>query len=57
MYVISPEYIITYEYIVKEATREYRYLVDSKWWEPATVKENYQDQTSLTKSYNMAIEK
>ena len=38
MDVLSQEYIITYESLVQEATREYRNLVDSKRWEPATNK-------------------
>ena len=38
MDVISQEYLITYESIVQEATREYRDLVDSKRWELATSK-------------------
>ena len=29
---ISQEDLITYEYLVQEVTREYRDLVDSKWW-------------------------
>ena len=36
MDVISQEDFITYESLVQEATREYRDLVDSKRWEPAT---------------------
>ena len=44
MYVISPEELITYESLVQEAMREYRYLVHSKWWEQATVKEKSQYQ-------------
>ena len=36
---ISQEDTITYESLVQEATQEYRDLVDSKWWEPATSKE------------------
>ena len=31
--------------------------MDSKRWEPATSKENSQDQPSLTKAYTVAIEK
>ena len=38
MDVLSQEDIITYESLVQEATREYRDLVDSKRWEPATSK-------------------
>ena len=38
MDVLSQEDLITYESLVQEATREYRYLVDSKQWEPATIK-------------------
>ena len=41
MYVLSQENLITYESLVQEATREYRDLVDSKRWEPATSKEKY----------------
>ena len=40
---ISQEDLITYESLVQEATQEYRDLVDSKRWEPATSKENSQD--------------
>ena len=32
MDVISQEDLITYESLLQEATREYRNLVDSKWW-------------------------
>ena len=56
MDVISQEDLITYESLVQEATREYRNLVDSKWWEPATSKEKSQDQPSLPKAYTVAIE-
>ena len=56
MDVISQEDFITYESLVKEATREYRDLVDSKRWEPTTSKEKYQDQTSLPKAYTVDIE-
>ena len=38
MYVLSQEDLITYESLVKKVTREYRDLVDSKRWEPATSK-------------------
>ena len=38
MYVISPERLIIYYYLVQEATYRYRDLVNSKWWEPATGK-------------------
>ena len=50
MYVLSQEDLVTYESIVQEATREYRDLVDSKQWEPATSKEKSQDQPSLPKA-------
>ena len=56
MDVLSQEDLITYESLVQEATREYRDLVDSKRWEPATSKEKPQDQTSLPKAYTVAIE-
>ena len=56
MYFISQEYLITYESLVQEAMREYRDLVDSKRWEPATSKEKSQDQPSLPKAYTVAIE-
>ena len=56
MDVISQEDLVTYESLVQEATREYRDLVDSKWWEPTTSKENSQDQPSLPKVYTVAIE-
>ena len=38
MDVLSQEDIITYEFLIQEATREYCNLVDSKQWEPATSK-------------------
>ena len=56
MDVLSQEYLITYESLVQEATREYRDLVDSKRWEPTTSKEKSQDKPSLPKSYTVAIE-
>ena len=40
MDVLSQEDIITYESLVQEAMREYRDLVDSKQWEPATSKKS-----------------
>ena len=55
MDVLSEEDLITYESLVQEATREYRDLVDSKRWEPATSKEKSQDQPSLPKAYTVAI--
>ena len=48
--------LITCESLVQEATQEYRDLVDSKWWQPATSKEKSQDQPSLPKAYTVAIE-
>ena len=56
MDVLSQEDLITYESLVQEATREYRDIVDSKRWEPATSKEKSQDQPSLPKAYTVAIE-
>ena len=56
MDVISQEGIITYESLVQEATREYRDLVDSKRWELATSKENYQYQPSLPKACTVVVE-
>ena len=56
MDVISQEDLITYESLVQEATQEYRDLVDSKRWEPATSKEKSQYQPSLPKAYTVAIE-
>ena len=56
MNVLSKEDLITYESLVQEATREYRDLVNSKRWEPATSKEKSQDQPSLPKSHTVAIE-
>ena len=44
MYAIPQEDLITYESLVQETTREYRDLVDSKRWEPATSKEKSPDQ-------------
>ena len=55
MDVISPEYLITYEFLVQDATREYRDLVYSKRWEPVTVKEKSQDHYSLPKAYTVVI--
>ena len=57
MDVISQEDLITYESLVQEATQEYRDLVYSKLWEPATSKEKSPDQPSLQMAYNVAIEK
>ena len=57
MDVLSQEYLISYESLVQEATREYRNLVDSNRWEPATSKEKSQDQPSLPKTYNVVIER
>ena len=57
VYVISQEEITTYESLVQEATQEYRDIVDSKRWEPATTKEKSQDQPSLPKAYTVNIEK
>ena len=48
--VLSQEDLITYESRVQEARQEYRDLVDSKRWEPATSKEKSQDQPSLPKA-------
>ena len=56
MDVRSQEDLIIYEYLVQEATQEYRDLVDSKRWEPARRKENFQDLPSLPKAYTVAIE-
>ena len=53
---LSQEDLITYESLVQEATQKYRDLVDSKRWEPATIKEKSQDQPSLRKAYTVAIE-
>ena len=50
MDVISKEELVTYESLVQETTQEYRNIVDSKWWEPATKKEKSQDQLSLPKA-------
>ena len=55
MNVISQEELTTYESLVQEATREYRNLVDSNRWEPATSKEKSQDQISLPKAYTVSI--
>ena len=56
MYVISQEDLITHESLVQEDTSEYRNIVDSKQWEPATSKEKSQEQPSLPKVYTVAIE-
>ena len=55
MDVISQEDLMTYESLVQDATREYRDLVDSKRWEPATGKETFRDQPTLPRSYTVAI--
>ena len=55
MDVISQEDLITYKSLVQEATQEYRNLVDSNRWEPATSKEKSQDQPSLPKAYSVTI--
>ena len=56
MDVLSQEDLINYESLVQEATREYRDLVDSKLWEPATIREKSQEQTLLPKEYTVSIE-
>ena len=56
MEIIPTEDLITYESLVQEATCEYRELVDSKQWEPATRKEKSQGQPSLPNSYTVAID-
>ena len=56
MDVISQEDLINYESLIQEATQEYRNLVDSKRWEPDISEKKYQDQPSLPKAYNVAIE-
>ena len=56
MDVLSQKDLITYEFLVQEATQEYHDLVDSKRWEPATSKEKSQYQPSLPRAYNVAIE-
>ena len=56
MYVITPEELITYKSFLQEATYEYRNLVNSKRWEPATSTEKYQEQPSLPKAYTAEIE-
>ena len=55
MDVIPPEDLITFESRVQEDTREYRELVNSNQWEPATRKEKSQDQPLLSKSYTVDI--
>ena len=40
MDVILQEDLITYDSLVQEAAREYRYIVDSKPWEPSTSKKS-----------------
>ena len=56
MDVLTQGDLITCESLVQEATQEYRDLVDSKWWQPATSKEKSQDQPLLPKAYTVAIE-
>ena len=56
MDIISQEKLITYESLVQEVVCEYRYLVHSNRWEPATSKEKSQYQPSLPKSYTVATE-
>ena len=53
---IPPDEIITYESLVQEATCEYQKIINSKRWEPDTVKENYQYQYFLPNSYTVAID-
>ena len=55
MDVISQDDIITYEFLVQEATQEYRYIVDSKRRKPANSKEKSQEQPSLPKTYMVSI--
>ena len=55
MGIISQEDLINYESLVQEATLEYRDLVDSKRWKPATSTENSQEQPSLSKAYTVDI--
>ena len=57
MDVISPEELITYESFLQEATREYHNIVNSKWWEPATVKDKYKEKPPVPKAYTVAIDK
>ena len=47
MDVLSQEDLITYESLVQEATREYRYIQDSKRWKPA-ISEIKVSRTTLT---------
>ena len=53
---ISQEKIITYEFLVQEAMREYRDLVGSKRWELTTSKEKSQEQPSLPKACTVVID-
>ena len=50
MNAITPEELITYESLVQKATHEYCDLIDLKWWETATGKENSQYKHLLPKA-------
>ena len=56
MDVISQEDLTTYEDLLQDATREYCNIVNQKRREPATGKVKSQEQTSLPKTYTVAIE-
>ena len=47
---MQPDEIITYGHLVQEAMREYRNIVDSKWWEPTDSKKKSQDDILLLKA-------
>ena len=55
MGVISQEELITYEFLVQEAMREYRDFVNSKQRELTIILKKSQDQPSLPKSYTVVI--
>ena len=57
MDVISPEEIITYEFLVQGATHKYGNIVDSEQWGTATGNKKSKYHHSLPKSYTMVIEK
>ena len=56
MDIISPEELISYESLVQDSKLLYWYPVSSNRWEPVKSKDKFQDQPSLPKSHNLAID-
>ena len=54
--VIKTDDIITYCFLVQEALRWYRNVVDSKRWEPTDSKKISKDEPLLLMAYTVAIE-